>query len=422
MNGSCAPGAPSPARCDRSGGGECPYLVDFIELQKQYSLGRMTREVVHDLNNLFSIMMGHAELAMDEATRNGASTRRLRGIREAVDQAAALCREMLTYAGHAPPVRTKVDLAALLAQMQPLLRGVVPQNGRIECQMAPELPPVTGDPRLLRHALVNLVQNAVEAGGGEPPRIRLEVDVAPVRNASPSAPPWVRIRVSDKGCGMDEEARENLYRPFDSLKGPGRGMGLSVVRVLLESMGGTIDLQSAPGQGTRVELQLPVFGEDDAAPDAAWADEGEDDPDWVGSGTVLLADDEPELRAMGSSMLGRAGLRVMTATDGLDAIQCFERHAGEIDLVFLDVVMPRMDGCEALARIRQLNPATQVVMISGHSETDLTRRWNGARPDGILLKPVSAAKLRRAAMRHLTPRKGSPEPAAASIETGEDYS
>ncbi|NLG34829.1 MAG: response regulator [Lentisphaerae bacterium] len=402
MSGRTSTGTPSPALCNRPDGEGCPYLADFAELQKQYSLGRMSREVVHDLNNLFSIMLGHAELAMDEASRSGASTRRLRGIREAVEQAAGLCREMLAYAGQAPAVRVPVDVAALVAQMQPLLRGVVPQNGRMECRMAPDLPRVSGDPRRIRHALVNLVQNAVEAGGDDVLQIRLEAE------AVPAEAPMVCLRVSDNGPGMDPETLKHLFLPFDSLKGPGRGMGLAVVRFLVESMGGELEVDSAPGRGTRAELRLPAVR--GAGTEASGEPDAEaDESGWTGSGTVLLADDEPELRSMGSSMLGRAGLRVITATDGQDAVECFQRHEGKIDLVFLDVVMPRMDGCEALTRIRQLSPSTKIVMISGHTERDLARRWNGASPDGVLLKPVSARALRRAAIRQLSRREAPAE-------------
>ena len=394
----------SPHPCAQTCDVDCPHTADFCHLQKLESLGLVVGEVAHDLNNMLAIILGHAELAIDEASQTGYSVPRLGDIREAVVHAGALCRAMLAYAGRAEPIRTRVNLPELVAQLQQLLRVTVPRQSRLECLLAPHLPHLMGDPGHFRQILMNLILNAVDALGSKPGQIRLEIE--PASPMDPSIPdlPAVRVRVTDTGCGMNAEVLKNLFQPFYSTKAKGRGLGLTAVRTLVESMGGTIEATSVLGQGTTFTLLFPVL--EPVAESAAMAldDYMDEDPDWTSSDTVLLVDDEPELRQMGSVMLARAGLHVLTAADGLEAVECFRQNAGKIDLVFLDAVMPRMGGCEALAAIRQIDPRARVVMISGHTEFDLAKRWSESPPNDVMLKPVSARQLRRAAMRHLRTR------------------
>ena len=380
---------------------DCPHTADFCHLQKLESLGLVVGEVAHDLNNILAIILGHAELAIDEAAQAGSSVPRLGDIREAVVHAAALCRAMLAYAGRAEPIRIRVNLPELVAQLQQLLRVTVPRQSRLECLLAPQLPHLMGDPGHFRQILMNLILNAVEALGNKPGQIRLEVEPAPPMDPSVSDIPSVCVRVTDTGCGMTAEVLQNLFQPFYSTKAKGRGLGLTAVRTLVESMGGTIEAASVLGQGTTFTLFFPVLEPVEESAAMALTDYMDEDPDWSSSDTVLLVDDEPELRQMGSVMLARAGLHVLTAADGVEAVECFRQNAGQIDLVFLDAVMPRMGGCEALAAIRQIDPHARVVMISGHTEFDLAKCWSESPPNDVLLKPVSARQLRRAAMRHL---------------------
>ena len=393
--------------CDQTCDVSCPHTADFCHLQKLESLGLVVGEVAHDLNNILAIILGHAELAIDEASQTGTAVPRLGDIREAVVHAAALCRAMLAYAGRAEPIRMPVNLPELVAQLQQLLRVTVPRQSRLECVLAPRLPHLTGDPGHVRQILMNLILNAVEALGDKPGLIRLEIEPAPPLDPAVPDVPSIRIRVTDTGCGMEAEVLQKLFLPFYSTKAKGRGLGLTAVRTLVESMGGSIEAASVPGQGTTFTLLFPVLETVDNSSAAAPGDYLDEDPNWTSSETVLLVDDEPELRQMGSVMLARAGLRVLTASDGEEAVECFRQNAGKIDLVFLDAVMPRMGGCEALAAIRQIDPGARVVMISGHTEFDLAKRWSGSPPDDVLLKPVSARQLRRAAMRHLAGRPGT---------------
>ena len=397
-----------PRACSQPCDVACPHDDNFFHSQKLEGLGLMVGEIAHDLNNLLAVILGHAELALDEAEGGSVMAGRLQDIREAVVDAAGLCRGMLAYAGRATPIRIGVMLPELIAQFQRLLRVSVPRQSRLECHVAPDVPPLRGDPSQVRQILLNLIVNAVESLGSRPGRVRLDVDRVRVEGED-----RIRIRVADTGCGMDSSVLGQLFQPFFSTKSRGRGLGLAAVRSLTEAMDGTIEVDSEPERGTTFTLWFPVDGSA-AEPSLPEEEPAIDWSAWKGAGTVLLADDEPDLRLLGAAMLDRAGLRVLTATDGHEAVECFRAHAGEIDLVFMDAAMPRMDGCEALAQIRQIDPNARIVMISGHTELDLQRLWNGCRPDGVLLKPVTAQQLRQAAMRHLISKRPVSESAGVA--------
>lgn len=391
------PGAPS-------GEGSCPLAGDFGRFQKLESFGLVTGEVAHELNNTLAIILGHAEMAIDEAPADGPLALRLRDIRESVVRAATLCRSMLARVGRAAPVRIGVDLAELVGQVRQLLRVVVPRAVRVECQVAPGLPPLVGDPVRLRQILTSLIFHAVDELGGAPGPIRLEIEMDPARDRAPS----IGIRVSVAECGMDAAGAPGLSPPIDPQKAKDRELEVAAVRSLVEAMAGTLQVSCVPGEGRSVAMRFPVFHPEAGRPISEEEDLLEGEPAWTASGTVLLADDEPELLLVGSAILAPTGLRVLTATDGQEAVERFRQNAGEIGLVFLDAEMPRLNGCDALGLIREIDPDVRVVMISGHTEFDLAHRWIGARPpDDILLKPVSARELRRAAMRHLAIREPS---------------
>jgi two-component system, cell cycle sensor histidine kinase and response regulator CckA len=398
MSSGPLPNPASPRLRMASCGLDCPHADEMCQAQKLGSLGLMVGEVAHDLNNLLAVILGHAELAMDETREGQDVSARLGDVRDAVADAAALCRGLLACAGKAEPVRTAISLPDLVAQLERILRVSVPRHSRFECSVPADLPRLVGDPSQLRQILMNLIFNALESLGDRPGCVRMEVE-----HVRKSEGEGIGIRVSDTGCGMDGEVLSKLFRPFFSTKAKGRGLGLAAVRSLTEGLNGTIEASSEPGRGTCFDLYFPLGAAEaeGASAGGASGEESVDEATWSGSGTVLLVDDEPDLRILGAAMLEKIGLRVLTARDGGEAIDCLGRYGEKIDLVFMDAMMPRMDGCEALGRIRQLAPGVPVVMVSGHAESDLRRLWNDYRPDEVLLKPVSATKLRQVAIRCL---------------------
>lgn len=378
---------------------ECPYTTDFCQSQKLESLGLLVGEVAHDLNNLLAIVLGHAEMALDEGQRGVDPEKRLGDIREAAQNAAALCRSLLAHAGRGAPISSLVDLNAFVPQLQHLLRVIVPRESRLECRIDPGLPPWKGDPSQLRQILMNLVINAAEALGDQPGFIRLNLSGLALGGSAPQ----VCIRVHDTGCGIESTTLRNLFTPFYSTKAGGRGLGLTAVQTLVQELGGTIKAESVVGQGTTFTVLLPLATDAHAAAPAPTAPQ-EVPLKWDGQATILFADDEPDLRMLGVNMLERPGIRVLTATDGREAVQLYEQRQDEIDLIFLDVIMPKMNGCEAMKQIRRINPEARVVVISGHSDRELDQRWNGTRPDEVLMKPFTAEQLRATTFRYLRQR------------------
>jgi two-component system, cell cycle sensor histidine kinase and response regulator CckA len=378
---------------------ECPYTNDFCQSQKLESLGLLVGEVAHDLNNLLAIVLGHAEMALDEGRRGISPEKRLGDIREATQNAAALCKSLLAHAGRSTPVSTLIDLNTFVPQLQHLLRIIVPRESRLECHVESGLPLWQGDPSQLRQILMNLVINAAEALGDQPGTIRMDLSGL----AHGSSAPQVCIRVHDTGCGIEPTTLRNLFTPFFSTKAGGRGLGLTAVQTLVQELGGTIKAESVVGQGTTFTILLPLVTDPHATLPPVAAPQ-EVPAIWEGQATILFADDEPDLRMLGVNMLERPGVRVLTATDGREAVQLYEQCRDEIDLVFLDVIMPKMNGCEAMKHIRRINPEARVVVISGHSDRELDQRWNGTRPDEVLMKPFTAEQLRTTTFRYLRQR------------------
>ncbi len=387
----------APLLCDQPCADHCVYARELCHAQKLASLGLMVSEIAHDLNNLHSIILGHSELALDKAGTAAPLREHLQDIRTAAHNAGSLCRDLLSYAGKPPPAPSAVDVGRLANELQQLIRVLIPTPVHFDCRIAADLPGVRADPNHIRQILLNLILNAAEAIREKPGTITLNVEHRHARETDAIVRQQIIcIEVSDNGCGMDAATCENLFKPFFSTKAGGRGLGLPAVRGLVEALGGTVDFMSRPGEGTVFTIGLPACAD---TPDMPIPDRSDlADEEWHGVGTVLLAEDEPRMRTWCADVLAQMELTVLTAADGVEAVDCYRRHADEVDLVLLDISMPRMDGCEALARIREINPGARVIIISGYTESDLAHRWEEATPDDILLKPFTIRELKRSAI------------------------
>ena len=371
------------------------------QTQKLESLGVLAGGIAHDFNNILMVILGNAQLAISSLPSGSRVHENLADIEVAAQRASELCRQMLSYSGRATFVRESVDLGSLVREMVHLLKTAISKKARFQLESSPVLPLVTGDPAQLRQVVMNLIINASESLENRPGTVALTVGAERVEAdafegfqfieaASPGL--YVTLEVADDGCGMDEESRSRVFEPFFSTKFTGRGLGLVAVLGIIRSHGGGIRFDSSPGRGTVVKVIFPVGG---TVPEAD-SEAGQPYPEqkWRGKGTLLLADDEENIRTVGTRMLEKLGFDVVTAADGLDAVKLYREREGEIRGVLLDLTMPRMDGLEAFDELRRLNSSVKVVLFSGFSNEDVDPGFKGKGLAGFLQKPFTLESLR----------------------------
>jgi PAS domain S-box-containing protein len=375
----------------------------LLQAQKMEALGQMAGGLAHDFNNLLTAVLGN--LALVRLPEGDPNRPLLAAVEQAATRAADLTGKLLGYARRNQLVFAPVDPAAALDEVVSLLRRTLDPRIGLEARARAGCPAINGDAALLSQALMNLCLNARDAmpdGGtlalaaepaelapGQPPPHGWD-DVAPGR--------YVRLSVADTGCGMTEEVKAHVFEPFFTTKGIGKGtgLGLPMVQGIVKQHRGWIAIDSRPGQGTRIDLYLPVS---EAAvtpgpcavtplPPAAPTPPALAAPPHPP--TVLLVDDEAMIRELARTVLARAGFRVLTAEDGAEAVEVFARRHAEIDLVILDVTMPRMSGRDAYRLMANIDPAARILFSTGYSADDLVEVDGSA---GLLTKPYRPQEL-----------------------------
>ena len=370
------------------------------QTQKLESLGVLAGGIAHDFNNILMAVLGHAELALEEISPMSAARGNLTEITTAARRAADLCRQMLAYAGKASFALERVELRELVEEMAHLLKTAISKKAILNLNLERGLPPIQADPSQIRQIVMNLIINASEAIGDRSGVITVSVGATrcdeeylrktELREAlTPGL--YVHLEVTDTGGGMNAETRSRIFEPFFSTKFTGRGLGLAAVLGIVRAHRGALKVYSEPGKGTTFKVLFPAL--EDAGTEARTNDSSAR-ADWRGKGTILLVDDEESLIALGSRMLEHLGFTVLTAADGLQAVDLYRERGKEIDFVLMDLTMPHMDGAEAFGELRRLNPEVRVVLASGYSREDVTSRFAGKQLNGVLQKPYTLAKLR----------------------------
>ena len=370
------------------------------QAQKLESLGVLAGGIAHDFNNILMAVLGHAELALDEISPMSPARRSLTEITTAARRAADLCRQMLAYAGKASFALERVGLRDLVEEMAHLLKTAISKKAILNLNLERGLPPIEGDPSQIRQIVMNLLINASEAIGDRSGVITVSVgatrcDEEYLRKTelhdglSPGL--YVHLEVTDTGGGMDAETRSRIFEPFFSTKFAGRGLGLAAVLGIVRAHKGALKVYSEPGKGTTFKMLFPALTETEDVPRSP---ESPLPAGWQGKGTILLVDDEESLVALGARMLEHLGFTVLTAADGLQAVDLYRERGKEIDLVLMDLTMPHMDGAKAFGELRRLNPDVRVVLASGYSQEDVSARFAGKNLSGVLQKPYTLFKLR----------------------------
>jgi PAS domain S-box-containing protein len=355
------------------------------ETQKLESLGVLAGGVAHDFNNLLVGIMGNASLALDMLSADHPARRMLDGVLQASERATNLTQQLLAYSGKGRFVVQSIDVSRLIREIVALIQTSISKTVRVRFELDDALPPIEADVAQIQQLIMNLVINGAEAIGDAAGTVTIRTGVAR-RDAGGEAESgnYVFLEVEDTGCGMDQTTRERIFDPFFTTKFAGRGLGLAAAQGIVRGHRGEIDVESAPGQGTRFRVVFPAARGSAAQPGARPVSKARG-----GHGTVLVVDDEEVVRSMARATLERYGYQVLLAADGKEALACL-RAAPHVDMVLLDLTMPVMSGEETLSEMRRLHPQLRVVLSSGYNEAEATRRFAGRGLSGFLQKPYTA--------------------------------
>ncbi len=368
---------------DRSGGavGTLGVMKDITERkqledqlrqsQKIEAIGRLAGGVAHDFNNLLMVVVGRADLLLDQLAADHPLRRHVALIQKTADRGAALVQQLLAFSRKQVLQPTVLDLNALVANMEKLLRRLIGEHIELVTALAPGGVHVKADRTQLEQAILNLVVNARDAmpRGGRLvlETAQAELDATYVRRHRGARPGrHVMLSVSDTGVGMDAETQSRLFEPFFTTKPPGEGTGLGLATVygIVKQSGGNIWVYSEPGQGSTFKIYLP---EAEERAEAGESSAGRASVP-AGSETVLLVEDDEEVRSVAREMLEKQGYGVLEAREGAAALRLAEQHSGPIHLLVTDVVMPHLGGLELVERLGALHPETRVLFMSGHTE------------------------------------------------------
>ena len=382
--------------------------------QKMEALGRLAGGVAHDFNNLLTVIKGHSELITDRMTSADPVLMSGQQIRKAADRAATLTRQMLAFSRKQALQPKVLNVNAVVEDMGKLLKRLIPEDIHVIFRPDESLGLVKADASQLEQVVLNLAINARDAmaQGG---RLTIETHNVTVdaefRQAHPSVEPgdYVRLAVIDTGTGMDAETKAHIFEPFFTTKEPGRGTGLGLATVygVVKQTGGFLWVDTEPGLGSRFEIYLPRVYEKVEADVVRQTSPVRT----IALQTVLLAEDEAEVRAVARDFLTSAGYRVLTAEDGERALQIAEND-NTIDILVTDVVMPRMRGPELAKRLKRMRPGLKVLYVSGYLEPNETD-GDFLKEAHFLNKPFSREML----VNQIGEALRKPALAEASIET-----
>jgi PAS domain S-box-containing protein len=369
--------------------------TQLLQAQKMESIGRLAGGVAHDYNNMLGVILGHAELAMMKGGEDNPLKHHLKEITNAAQRSADLTQQLLAFARRQTIAPQIMDLNAAVAATMQMLRWLIGENIELAFLPKEEDYPVKIDPSQLDQILVNLCVNARDAIDGvgrisiETGETSLDVDS---RSAAYIAPgDYVLLAVNDNGCGMDRETQAKIFEPFFTTKGIGQGTGLGLATVygIVKQNDGFINVYSEPGKGTTFKIYLPRHAEGAMAARRA---EKTETPASHGE-TILVVEDEAVLLDINATMLGDLGYRVLPAATPSEAIRLAGQHAGGIDLLMTDVVMPEMNGNELAQHIEKTQPGIRCLFMSGYTANVISH--HGVLDEGVnfIQKPFSMKDL-----------------------------
>jgi signal transduction histidine kinase len=369
---------------------------ELQQAQKMDALGKFAGSIAHDFNNLLTVILGGAECAMQNLRPDHEAMQFLRTIWKAGESAASLTRPLLTFSRNEVREVEALSLNECVEDTAMLVKRLIGVNIKVNLHLAPDLPKIVGNENQLQQVLVNLAVNARDAmnGTGELTMTTLRATVDPETQLrhGVTGDDWIELRVGDSGCGMDAETRSRIFEPFFTTKPAGRGTGLGLATVfgIVKQAGGFLDVESTVGVGTTFRIFLPVSDEPLASPEA-------ETPATVtttaGGETLLLVEDEDEIRELATLMLEGRGYTVLGAANAENALELAKKHLSEIHALITDVVMPRINGVQLAEMLVAMKPDIRILFVSGHCRESVSPETLSANKAEYLQKPYRSDSL-----------------------------
>ncbi len=375
------------------------YRSSLLHAQKMEAIGTLSAGIAHDFNNILTGIIGYSELVREESDQP--RIREYVGrVLELTDKASEFTKQILLIGRRVPPTRRPLDLNGLINDSMKMLRRMVEESIEIKVFQHSNLRKVDADQAQITQVLMNLVVNARDAmpKGGTIEIKTGEISIDEVYgklHAYPKPGNYVFVAVSDTGSGIPQEIRDKIFEPFftTKAKGKGTGLGLAVTYSIVKGHGGWIDLSTEVGKGTEFKVYLPTFSVLGNAGDVEAVSEKEPLPG--GTESVLLVDDDVVIRDLGKSLLEGLGYKVFVASDGDEAVRIYKEQVGEIALVVMDRVMPKVDGVESFNRLKKISPGVKVIISSGYA-ADEAKKLRESGVMGFLDKPYRMAEMAKA--------------------------
>jgi len=371
----------------------------FRQSQKMEAVGRLAGGIAHDFNNLLTIIMGYSQVLLTELGPQHPLRGKIEETLKAGEKAATLIRQLLTFSRKQSLDPKILSLNTAVTTLESLLRRLIGEDIQLVSKLDPTNGRLRADQAQLEQVLVNLVVNARDAmpkgGTLTIETAQVELTRSPVYHLTPLPPgPYVRLAVSDTGCGMDRMTQSHIFEPFFTTKGEGKGsgLGLSTVFGIVTQSGGAIDVTSRVGHGTRFDLYFPSV-ESDILTTAPTQPLGQPQR---GTETILLVEDEPSVRTLVRDELRKLGYRVVEAKNGVEACLLATQQAASLQLLLTDVVMPGMGGRELAQHLSVIKPDLRTLFISGYMDDVCIMAGQEEGTSSFLQKPFTPEVLGRA--------------------------